>query len=311
MGFFKKLFKHSPSQKCAINQPLYERIERIDVPLRQSSMMFVQTTKAKKQQLSIMVNLLVEIADLINKLERRLYCFMTELERTKTNPSKYMSLRELYNNMKASMSEMMTTFSYLREEEPLQQVSDEFVLNVYLMLLRELREMGFQLLKYVSIQQNMQSLNYRYQYEKETIVPKCFSKPYPEVADLMIKGKPNSQINKRKYQLISECVKNANIQAQCVQMYDAGLASGSRDVFIMQAFMRIELLLHTIRKERRKITIPAAIQQNIEKQEAQIDNRVFRQLKKLTQGSAMLPRETIVLQNRKCVPIQQQKHKQA
>ena len=116
MGFFKKLFKHSPSQKCAMNQPLYERIERIDVPLRQSSMMFVQTTKPKKQQLSTMANLLVEIADLINKLERRLYCFMTELERTKTNPSKYMSLRELYNNMKASMSEMMTTFSYLREE---------------------------------------------------------------------------------------------------------------------------------------------------------------------------------------------------
>lgn len=310
MGFFKKLFK-SPPTTCAMNQPIYPRIDRIPAPLRQSSRVFVQTTKQKKQSLSTVTNLLVEVCDLINKLERRLYCFMTELERTKINPSKYMSLLELYNNMKTNMTEVMNTFSYLLEQQNIQQVSDEFVLNIYLKLLRELREMGFQLLQYSSLEQNMQTLNYRYQYERESTVPKCFSKPYPQVTDLMMKGRPNSQINQRKYQLISHCVKNADIQAQCVQLYDASLSSGSRDVFIMQAFMRIELLLHTIRKERMKLSIQEAIGQEIEKQEAQIDNRIFRQLKKLTQGSTMLPRKSIVLRNRKCVPSQQQKHKQA
>lgn len=294
-----------------MSQPIYPRIDRIPAPLRQSSSAFVQTTKQKKKSLTTLTNLLVEVCDLINKLERRVYCFMTELERTKTNPSKYMSLLDLYNNMRNNMMEIMSTFSYLLEEQNMQQVSDDFVLNIYLKLLRELREMGFQLLQYSRLEQNMQTLNYRYQYEKDTLVPKCFSKPYPQVTDLMMKGRPNSQINQRKYQLISHCVKNADIPSQCVQLYDAGLSSGSRDVFIMQAFMRIELLLHTIRKERMKLSIQGTMEQNIEKQETQIDNRIFRQLKKLTQGATMLPRETIVLRNRKCVPSQQQKHKQA
>lgn len=46
-----------------------------------------------------MVNLLIEIGDLMNKLKRRMYCFLTELERTKTNPQKYKSLLGLHKQL--------------------------------------------------------------------------------------------------------------------------------------------------------------------------------------------------------------------
>lgn len=308
MRFFKRVFK--PFQKCAKNQPIYEPIQRIPTELRQSSISFIQITKQKKKDLPTITNLLVEIGDLINKLERRMYCFMTELERTKTNNPKYKSLLELYNNIKPNMTNIMTTYSYLLEEkDTLNDVSNEFIINIYLKILRDLRDIGFQLLQYITIEQNMATLNYRYEYQTDTKVPKCFMKSYPQVTELMMKGKPNSQINQRKYELISKCIEKKKIPSQCIELYDAGLASGSRDVFIMQAFMRIELLINTIKKERLKLNIQRAIQENIEKQENTIDSKIFRQLKKLTQGANMLPREKIILKNRSCVP-QQQKQQQ-
>ena len=304
----KKFFGIKPKlpsgQKCARNQPVYEPITRIPKQLRQSSSQFYRLNK--NVVLSKTANLLVEICDLINKLERRIYCFMTELERTKTYNGKYKSLLELYNSLTPDLSGIMEIYSYLLDGK---LEGDDFVMNIYLKLLTYLRNIGKNLLVYLN--QNMQNINYRYTYQSNTSVPKCYSKPYSQVSNMVMKGARNDQINQVKYNLISSCISKQDIQGQCVDLYDPILAGGSRDVLIMQAFMRIELLVSTIKKEREKqqSAVQSAIKQRIQKQESQINRQVFDQLKKLTRGAYELPRQTVVLKNRQCAAQQQYKER--
>lgn len=300
MKFFGRKLSLPFHQKCARNQPVYETITRVPKQLRQSSSLFYRLNK--KLILSKTANLLVEVCDLINKLERRIYCFMSELERTKTYSGKYKSLLDLYNSLTPDLSGIMEIYSYLLDEK---LEGDDFVMNIYLKLLTHLHNIGKNLLVYLN--QNMQNINYRYIYQSNTNVPKCYSKPYPQVANMVMKGAPNDQINQVKYNLISSCVSKQDIQGQCVDLYDPILAGGSRDVLIMQAFMRIELLVSTIKKEREKqqSAVQSALKQRIEKQESQINRQVFDQLKKLTRGAHELPRQTVVLENRQCATQQQ------
>ena len=303
--FFPKFISHG-QQICARTQPTYEPFQRLASPARQQSISVVRQHVLKKKELSVMVNLLIEIGDLMNKLERRLYCFLTELERTKTNPRKYKSLLELYKQLAPDLTDIMTSYQQFFSTGK-KSFSDPQVFAFYQKILRNLKNIGTHLLQFTLKKQNLQSLNYRYKYPQNTPVSKCYLKTYPQVIDLMKKGKPNAQVNQRKYEMISKCVRKQQIQSDCVQLYDEAVASGSRDVFIMQAFMRIKLLMDTIRKERRKMMFDLPIIQQIQQQQKHVDQTIFTPLKQATSGQAQLSRKQVVLKNRSCVSQQTQK----
>jgi hypothetical protein len=301
----KRLF-----ETCAKNQPVYEPLDRVQASLRQTSSLLVQRKKKQSKSLSPIFNLLMEVGGLINKLEQRMYCFMTELQRTKTNSIKYKSLWELYHKIKPNVTKVMQISTYIAEEQDSEQVSNEFLWNSYLSLLQQLRPIGYALLQFFSVKQNVETLNYLYQYETGTKVPTCFSKSYPQVIELMSTGRSNAQINQRKYELISHCLEKKKILPECVELYDSSVASGSRDVFIAQAFMRIQLLIKSLQKERSKVQVVKALEQQIQKQEIQIDDKIFRTLKEITEGNKVrLLRKRVVLENRKCITKQQQETK--
>ena len=251
--FFPKFISHG-QQICTMTQPTYEPFQRLASPVRQQSISVVRQNLLRKKELPVMVNLLIEIGDLMNKLERRLYCFLTELERTKTNPRKYKSLLELYKQLAPDLTDIMTSYQQFFQKEK-QSFSDPQVFAFYQKILRNLKNIGKHLLQFTLEKENLQSLNYRYKYPQDTPVSKCYLKTYPQVIGLMKKDKPNSQVNQKKYEMISKCLGKQNIQSDCVELYDEAVASGSRDVFIMQAFMRIKLLMDTIRKERMKMRL--------------------------------------------------------
>lgn len=315
MDIFRKTWGRMASQQCAKEQPIFEPIQRVDNKWRKSSSQFVKMVKEQKQKekinpeqkLSNLTKLLAEICELINNLERRLYCFLMELKRTKTNEWKYNYLSGLYTNITPETEKIMEIFDYLRYEEIKDPSGgEEFVRNIYYQLLKHLRNIGKQLLHYLTIKENMQSLNYRYQYQQNTGIPKCYKKADEKTVQLLKKMTPRQQINKEKNNLLSTCIQRQGIASQCSDLYDQVVSSGSRDVFIMQAFMRIGLLMDSFRKERAKLKAQDALQQKTVQQEKQITQSVFLPLKKLTEGAVALPRETIKLKDRQCVPRKQQ-----
>lgn len=303
MDIFSKRFKLPKFQSCARVQPEFKPIDRVQSQLRQLANKFVKQNQNNKTY-PIITNQLIEVCKLMNNLERRIYCFMTELERTKTNPDKYNYLLELYNNIKPDLVNIMEIYTYLLDKD-IGDLSIEFMLNLYLKVLRNLRSIGSHLVKYIMIQQK--SFNYRYQYEKDSRVPTCFSKQYPQVIQLIRKGSSNKEINEKKYELVSSCIKKKNISSQCLDLYDPSVARGFRDIFIIQTFMRIETLIDSIRKERSKLKRQDIIEQRIHKQEQQMNSQIFDYYKQLTRGSSKLEPKQVLLKNRKCSPPLQQK----